>query len=89
MGSAAPSWINVGLNAAGLFVIGISAYFAIRAGFETIDVRLKAVQAILEQHASALNKHDTTLALYDSRILELVGDLQRLIGRFEVINHIR
>lgn len=49
----------------------------------SVKSRLEVFQTTLVEHAEALHKHDKVLGLYETRIFELVGGLQRLIGRFE------
>lgn len=49
----------------------------------SVSNRLKAFETTLKQHGDALQKHDTTLSVYETRILDIVSNLQRLIGRME------
>ncbi len=60
----------------GMAVLAIAAYHA-------VNNKIELFKAILEDHAEALKKHDATLGIYETRIFDLVGGLQRLIGRFE------
>ena len=60
---------------------------ATAAVINAVTNRIELLRATLQTHADALKKHDTALSLYESRVFELVSDLQRLIGRFEVLEH--
>ena len=51
---------------------------AIRFGF-----RLGHFETTLNNHAKTLVEHATRLGAYEARIVDIVSDLQRLIGRVE------
>ena len=49
-----------------------------------IDKRLESFQSTLQIHASSLQKHDSMLGTYEVRLFDLVGTVQRLLGRLEI-----
>lgn len=53
------------------------------AAFYAVKNRIEVFQTILQEHGQALHKHDAVLQIYETRIFELVGGLQRLVGRIE------
>ncbi len=60
---------------------------AILAGFASVKNELQSTKAVLRSHAQALEKHDAILGIYETRLFELVGGLQRLLGRIEGLEH--
>lgn len=53
------------------------------AAFYALKNRIEVFHTVLQEHAQALHKHDAVLSVYETRIFELVGGLQRLVGRIE------
>ena len=51
----------------------------------SLKSRLDAMQAMLKTHADALAKHDVVLSVYETRIFTMVADIQKLIGKFEMV----
>jgi len=48
-----------------------------------LDTKLTAFAVNLEHHAAAIEKHTARLDAIDARLLNVIADLQRLIGRSE------
>ena len=53
--------------------------------FIALMSRLNSVQAMLKTHTEALSKHDSILQIYEGRIFTMVADIQKLIGKFEIL----
>lgn len=53
------------------------------AGYYAISARMAVFESMLAGHADTLKQHAQRLDLYEARIVEVIGDLQRLIGRME------
>ena len=51
--------------------------------------KLDSIKEILEMHNNALQKHDAMLAVYETRIFTMVADIQKLIGKFEMVINAR
>ena len=49
----------------------------------SVSNKLQRFETVLKQHAETLNKHERTLGLYETRILEIVGNIQRVIGQLD------
>ena len=47
-------------------------------------MRLGTLETTLRQHADALMDHANRLEQHDSRLLDAVGNIQRMLGRLEV-----
>lgn len=61
----------------GIAAVIISAYFALKG-------QLNSFKQTLETHADTLTAHSARMDLYESRILDLVASLQRLMGQSDV-----
>ena len=48
-----------------------------------MGIRLGSITAIINQHTADLIKHSLRLDTYEMRLVEIVADVQRLIGRVE------
>lgn len=62
---------------AGIAVTVVSAYYAIKS-------QLNAFKTTLDAHAATLATHSARMDRYESRILDLVASLQRLVGQSEM-----
>lgn len=54
-----------------------------------LERKLTSFAVNLEHHASAIEKHTIRLDDVDKKLLSIIGDLQRLIGRSEVMLPVR
>ena len=59
---------------------------AIAVAWQKLEAKLSTFSVNLEHHAMAIEKHTMRLDAIDSRLLNVVADLQRLIGRSEAVN---
>lgn len=64
-----------------IIALACTAYAVVLA----VKNRIEILESTLKQHAEALKSHDTVLGTYEARLFEIVGGLQRLIGRFETL----
>ena len=73
-----------------LSAVGMVAGLAVIAWrvLKTLDNRLQIFQDTLQSHAEALKAHDMILSTYEIRLFDLVGVVQRLVGRLEGLDHI-
>jgi hypothetical protein len=78
--------ISLGNILSAATIVGGIAISASRV-LASVDKRLDLFSQTLEEHAKALQKHDAAIALYEERVFDLVGTLQRLVGRFESTDH--
>lgn len=68
-------------------VIGIAAlYAAVLRMWHLIDKRIGTLEGNLVNHKEKLHEHGTRMDRYESQIMQLVADLQRVIGRIEGIS---
>lgn len=74
--------LNVGTILTILTLI-VTAFSVVQA----VKNRLQLFEAALQSHSESLKKHDMLFGTYETRIFDLVGSLQRLIGRFETLEH--
>lgn len=49
--------------------------------------RIGAFEGTLKYHATTMSEHSTRLTMQETRIIDLVASVQRLIGRMEVTAH--
>ena len=56
---------------------------AIIVAWGKLDAKLASFTVNLEHHAAAIEKHTIRLDAIDARLIDVITDLQRLIGRSE------
>ena len=66
------------IQVATMVILAIAAYHAIKG-------QLAIFNNTLSTHAKSLEEHSQKLITVDERIIKIVADLQRLIGRSEVL----
>ena len=54
--------------------------FALIAGWNALKAELKIFENTLDGHTKLLTLHSKRMDKYEERAIELVGDIQRLIG---------
>ena len=70
------------MTAAGFLVGG---YGTIMRVYHLLDKRLASMELHLTTHADTLEEHGHRLGRYEESLFKIVGDLQRVIGRVEVV----
>lgn len=73
---------SITLGAVLQIVTMVASVFALALA---LKARLDSLEDVLKTHAAALEKHDNVLTLYESRFFTMVADVQKLIGKFEVL----
>lgn len=66
-----------------LIQVGSMGLLAV-AVFNAVSARLTIFENILKTHSDFIKDHADRFDAYDERLLTIVGDLQRLIGRSEI-----
>lgn len=55
------------------------------AVFNAVSARLSIFENTLKDHAASLARHADRLDRYDSLLLKVVGDLQRVVGQSDIL----
>ena len=79
-----PVWATVLMVVAafGGFIVTVVALYT--KGTYWLGGRFDRLEHTLETHATTLSEHSTRMTTTENRFVELVADMQRLIGRSEI-----
>ena len=68
-----------------LTIVGFffSLWWSLTRLWTRMDRRVSVFETVLAKHAETLLSHATKMERQDSLLIQLVGDVQRLIGRIE------
>lgn len=64
----------------GVMIQTITLIIAIIAGWNAFNSKLILLENIVSNHTKSLIEHSKRIDKYEERTIELVGDIQRLIG---------
>lgn len=76
-------YIGAGLTVAGF---AITAFVVYTKATAWLAIQFSQFQGTLTEHARQLLLHSTRMDRYEARYVEIAEDLQRLIGRMEVMD---
>jgi len=76
--------INVG-NVIAIVSLIVSLWGGALMAYHRIDKRLERFELKLVYHADTIGAHTTRFITNENRLIELAGDMQRVIGRIEMM----
>lgn len=80
------SWeINLGQIIQAVMLL-FGAWGAVLRIYHMLDKRMDKFEGNIAHHATTLGDHASRMSRYENQITTLVGDMQRIIGRMEILS---